>query len=218
MAFPSQFSEAVERQALTRTMDLVAFSICRPKSASSLNDWPVVHLDLKICAGPGLGALRLASVLAPQMSSLTVRMSPLQRTSILFDELISSCCLFLSLQRLELHNIYMHLVHEGESPWLVPAVSDNDQPVSNCVIALSALRLLATRLAQRAPSLDVIHITDEGWDDCDNIWKLEATYKVGLHGDIVLQGTPKFIMARAFRPSEGTARLLGMTPDNTEYD
>jgi hypothetical protein len=67
--------DVVEREALRQTVGLIAFSISPARSASSLDDWPVVHLDMDITKGAGVSALRIASSMAPQVSSLVVRMS-----------------------------------------------------------------------------------------------------------------------------------------------
>jgi hypothetical protein len=77
--FPLQFIDAVERESLTLAVDLESFSIFRAISASSLDDWQVLELEMTINDELGLSALRIASLLAPQISSLVIRMSRFTR-------------------------------------------------------------------------------------------------------------------------------------------
>jgi hypothetical protein len=73
--FPLQFIDTLERESLTGSVDLHAFSISRTISASSLDDWQVAHLQMEITKGAGVSAMRIVSSMAHRVSSLVVRMS-----------------------------------------------------------------------------------------------------------------------------------------------
>ncbi|KAJ7035505.1 hypothetical protein C8F04DRAFT_509985 [Mycena alexandri] len=75
LEFPLQFIREAERQSLAPAVDLDAFSISRTKSTSSLDDWRVVALEMMIVKGAGISSLRIASSIAPHVSSLILRMS-----------------------------------------------------------------------------------------------------------------------------------------------
>ncbi|KAK7031578.1 hypothetical protein R3P38DRAFT_820708 [Favolaschia claudopus] len=220
VTFPSRFQGAIGAQSPAHKVDLLAFSVSRSGFPSSLDEWPVTHLDLKF-VGIGISVLKIASMLASRTSSLTIRMCRFEQNAVDPNDLISLCCLFPSLRRLEFHHVYRHLVHAGQSPWPIPLVSDSDRPISECVVAHSALRWLSARLAQTTPSLDVIQFADDGFDygkgSDSYIWTLEVSYQVGYNRSIEYYGTPRFDMERKYRPPKETARLLCMTSENTRY-
>ncbi|KAJ7886017.1 hypothetical protein B0H13DRAFT_901523 [Mycena leptocephala] len=211
--FPLQFMDAAERESLRQTVGLVAFSISPTRRASSLDDWPVVHLDMDITKGAGVSALRIASSKSPQVSSLVVRMSCFAEQPVRIEDLISAIGFFPALRRLELHCVYRHLTFEGQAPWPMPASSDN-RKTSRSVEAHSALQWLSASVAQCALLLDAIHITDEGYDSLNgrlsHPWALEVTYQVRRNrAHLELHGTPKFVTAKRFR--------LADTPVSTIY-
>ncbi|KAJ7355378.1 hypothetical protein DFH08DRAFT_498217 [Mycena albidolilacea] len=72
--FPLQFIDTLERESLAGSVDLHAFSISRTISASSLDDWQVAHLQMEITKEAGVSAMKIASSIAPRVSSLIVRM------------------------------------------------------------------------------------------------------------------------------------------------
>ncbi|KAJ6478513.1 hypothetical protein C8R47DRAFT_1138588 [Mycena vitilis] len=204
--FPLQFREAVERQSLARTVDIAAFSVSRTRSATSLDDWPVVHLELLIEKGVGVAAMSIAQCMAPQLSSLIIRMSRFIRQPVRADNLISSLCRTPSLRTLELHCVSKHLSFEGQtSPWAVKPC-DHIKPTSNCTDAHSAMHWVAVRVAQSLSSLDLIHIVDEGCDSLNgrvhDRWSLEVTYRVRENRGLEIYGTPKFAAAKRFRLRE----------------
>ncbi|KAF7355578.1 hypothetical protein MSAN_01475000 [Mycena sanguinolenta] len=198
--FPLQFFDALEREYLTCAVDLVSFSISRTSSAS-LNDWPVVHLEMATTDGAGIFALTIASSMAPRLSSLIVRMPLSASQSVHIDDLISSLCLFQSLRRLELHCISRHLLVEAGTSW-VPPPEPTVPPTSQCAVAHAAYRWIATWVAQRILSLDFIHITDEGRDYLDRRgyqWDLALTYQVHPSRSIEVYGTPTVGVWHPFR-------------------
>ncbi|KAJ7223034.1 hypothetical protein GGX14DRAFT_656928 [Mycena pura] len=202
--FPLQFVDVLERKSLTGTVNLLTFSVSRTRTASSLDDWQVAHLEMEITKGLGVSALATASLIAPHISSLNVQMSRRAMEPVQADDLITSLCLFRSLRRLELHGVFKYLVIDGEVPWDLP-LSDAVRPTSKCVVAHSALRWLATSVAQRTLSLDLIHITDKGYDLLNHRssqWVLEVTYRVQQNRDIELHGKPRFVAGYRFpKPS-----------------
>ncbi|KAJ7355379.1 hypothetical protein DFH08DRAFT_1076482 [Mycena albidolilacea] len=200
--FPLQFIDAVEREALTGTVDLVAFSLSRTRSAVSLDDWQVAHLQMEITKGAGVSAMRIASSMAPRISSLVVRMSRWGKQPFHTEDLISSLCLLQDLRTLELHCVHRHLLFEGEAPWALPPSSPGLLPTSRCNVAHAALRWLTARVAQRALALDFIRITDEGYDFINHQnypWRFEAIYRVEQNREIGLYGTPVFRVGYRFR-------------------
>ncbi|KAF7356984.1 hypothetical protein MVEN_01034800 [Mycena venus] len=202
--FPLQFVNMLERNFLTGTVNLLTFSVSRTRTASSLDDWQVVHLEMEMAKGAGFSALAIASLIAPHISSLNVQVSRKAMEAVQADDLIASLCLFQSLQRLELHGLSKHLIIDGEVPWDLP-LSDAVLPTSKCVVAHFALRWLTACVAQRTLSLDLIHITDEGYDSLNHRsyrWVLEVTYRVQQNRDIELHGTPRFVAGYRFsKPS-----------------
>ncbi|KAF7356985.1 hypothetical protein MVEN_01034900 [Mycena venus] len=220
ITFPLQFVDALERESLARTVDLVAFSISRTGVTCPLDDWQVVHLEIVITKEVGIFTLTIANSMAPQISSLIVRMSRKAMEPIHIDNLISSLCLFSSLRRLELHGVFRRLLYEGVAPWAL----SSDDPVgqaSRCIVAHAALRWLAACVAQRALSLDLVHITDEGYDVLDrrshHSWELDVTYQVQQNRHIVFHGTPRFVMAKRFSPSDKQLAQLSMTKENSRF-
>ncbi|KAJ6581037.1 hypothetical protein B0H19DRAFT_491419 [Mycena capillaripes] len=204
--FESQFHDAMERESLSGAVDLIAFSISRTSSATSLDEWQVVHLDIEITKGVGVSALRFAHSLTPQLSSLDVRMARWGKEPVHIGDLVSSICLFPSLRRLELHWVYKHLIYEGPAPWPLPP-SNPKHGTSGCIAAHSALRWITACVAQYALLLNLVHITDEGYEllkgtSNGHPWKLEVTYQVQRNGDLRILGTPKLVAAPRFRLCE----------------
>ncbi|KAJ7643343.1 hypothetical protein DFH06DRAFT_597847 [Mycena polygramma] len=200
--FASQFLQAVERESLTLMVDLLSFSISRTRSTSSLDTWPLVHLELLIPKGAGVSALCIACQMAPHLLSLDVKMSRFDNDPVHTDDLISSLSIFPSLRRLELHRAYNHLVFEGQAPWVLPP-SKAAKRTSNCLDAHRALRWVTACVAQRALSLDFVHITDQGYDSLNgrirDQWSLSGTYGVRRNGNLELYGTTKFVAADRFQ-------------------
>ncbi|KAJ6515572.1 hypothetical protein C8R45DRAFT_212542 [Mycena sanguinolenta] len=197
--FPLQFFDALERESLGHAVDLVSFSISCTSSAASLDNWQVVHLEMEITEGVG-SALTIASSMAPRLSSLIVLMPLSASQSVHIDDLISSLCLFRSLGKLKLHCISRHLLFEAGASW-VPPPDPTALPTSQCVVAHAAYRWIAACVAQRLPSLDFIHITDDGRDYLNRRsypWNLKLTYQVNQNRRIEVYGTPRFVVQQQF--------------------
>ncbi|KAJ7708833.1 hypothetical protein B0H17DRAFT_1031020 [Mycena rosella] len=196
--FPLQFRDAVE--SLDRTVSLNGFSISRTGSAS-LDTWRVTALELTLHTADGISGLRLASALAPELSSLVIRMSSddSSRRPIPVDDLASALGCFPSLRRLNLHKIFQHLVFEGPAPWDSPP--DADLNTSNCMIAHAALHWIMARVAQCTPTLELVHGADQGYDGKGHLmhpWRLEATYQVRRNFGLDFDETPHFIITDRF--------------------
>ncbi|KAJ6490283.1 hypothetical protein C8R47DRAFT_1319976 [Mycena vitilis] len=194
ITFPLQFLDAVERESLTGMVKLGHFSISRTMLASSLDDWPVVHLELEIIRGVGVSTLHVVRPLAPRLSSLVLRMAPAGKQRVQIGTLVSLLSAFPSLQRLELHNVSRHLAFKGRAPWALPP-SDSVEHSSRCLRAHRALRWVSARVAQHALLLEVILITDEGFETLPETpglhpWSLKVTYRVQQNHDLELHGTP----------------------------
>ncbi|KAF7355577.1 hypothetical protein MSAN_01474900 [Mycena sanguinolenta] len=177
--FSRQLFDALEREPLACALNLISFSISRTWSASSLNDWQIVLLEVEIIEGAGISALTIASSMAPRLWSLTVRMPLSASQSVHIDDLISSICLFQSLRSLELHRISRHLLVEAGTSW-APPPGPTVPPTSQYAVARAAYRWIAACVAQRILSLNFIHITDEG---------CELTYQVHPNRSIEVYGT-----------------------------
>ncbi|KAJ7217716.1 hypothetical protein GGX14DRAFT_597533 [Mycena pura] len=200
ITFSSQFVDALERESLTRAVNLSAFSISRSSATSSLDDWQVAYLKMEITKGAGVSALAIASSIAPHISSLNFQMSRRAMEPVHKDDLLSSLCLFRSLRKLELHSVYGRFACGGEVPWDLPP-SNPVRPTSKCVNAHAALRWLTGYVAQRTPSLDLIHITDQGCDLLNRHsypWDLQVTYRVQQNRDLELYGTPRLVAGYRF--------------------
>ncbi|KAJ7493313.1 hypothetical protein B0H11DRAFT_2005847 [Mycena galericulata] len=199
--FPLQFSDALERESLSRTAGLYAFSISRMGTSSALDDWPVVQLEVTILKATGIAALNIASSLAPQTSSLRLRMSRWGKEAITIDDFIPLLPRFSSLQKLDLRGMYRHLIFEGPARSVLPS-SNAVRKSSGCFAAHAALRWLVARAAEFVLSLHFIHITDEG-DDLRGRstlfpWKLEVTYRVLWNRELEAIGTPQLVMDDLF--------------------
>ncbi|KAJ6561133.1 hypothetical protein DFH09DRAFT_503649 [Mycena vulgaris] len=199
--FPMQFMSAVDRDDLRRTVILNSFSISCTGSPF-LDSWQVTEVEMTITKAVGVSALRIISSLAPQLSTLVIRMPRAGRSSIPVDDLVSALGCFSSLRRLDLQFVYKHLLFGGQAPWAL-APSDTGRKISDCITAHAALRWITARVAQGASAIDFFHLTDQG-DDCDghlrHVWKLKATYEVRRDGQVELTGTPQLIMAARYRP------------------
>ncbi|KAF7356988.1 hypothetical protein MVEN_01035200 [Mycena venus] len=204
ITFPSQFIDALEQESLTRAVDLSAFSISRISATSSLDDWQVAYLEMEITKGAGVSALAIASSIAPHISSLNFQMSRRAMELVHIDDLLSSLCLFRSLRKLELHRVYRRIACGGEVPWDLPP-SNPVRPTSKCANAHAALRWLTGCVVQRTPSLDLVHITDQGCDSLNHHsypWALQVTYRVQQNRDLELHGTPRLVAGYQFsKPS-----------------
>ncbi|KAJ7682482.1 hypothetical protein DFH06DRAFT_1389119 [Mycena polygramma] len=214
IAFPLQFLDAAERQSLAGMVQLGHFSISRTIPASSLDDWPVVHLEMDIVRSVGVSALTIIRSTTPHLSSLVFRMAPSGKQSARIDTLVSLLSGFPSLQRLELHNVSRHLTFKGRAPWALPP-SDSVVHTSRCVRAHRALRWVSGRVAQRELLLEVIHLTDDGFERLPETpglhpWSLEVTYRVQENRDPELHGTPaekfgrqvpKFSKSKGMKPA-----------------
>ncbi|KAJ7035503.1 hypothetical protein C8F04DRAFT_1342362 [Mycena alexandri] len=185
IAFPPQLYDAVERTVLARTISLNAFSISRPPSASSLDEWPVTELEMTIAKSASVSGLRIASLAAPNTSVLIVRMSRSVQHAV---------------HILELHHLYRHLLYEGQAPWILPPPVGK---TSRCTSAHSALLWIAAQVA----SLELLHITDEGSDlevsehekRFNHPWTLKAMYRIQRNGDVEYHGTAHMDVAKRYR-------------------
>ncbi|KAJ6561132.1 hypothetical protein DFH09DRAFT_503650 [Mycena vulgaris] len=207
--FPGLFMEALERDALGRTVTLHSFSISRAGS-SSLNSWQVTKVEMTIAKPGGVSALRIISTLAPHLSTLAIEMSRCGRRPIRIDDLVSALSCFPSLRRLELRYIYRHLLFKGQAPWALSA-SEPGRETSNGMAAHAALQWITAHVAQRVLTLDLIHMVDDGSDGTGRLrhpWRLEATYQVQRNPGITFQGTPEFVMADWFRLPPQSEHLL----------
>ncbi|KAJ6515573.1 hypothetical protein C8R45DRAFT_1067150 [Mycena sanguinolenta] len=207
ISFPLQFIHALEIESMAGAVDLISFSILRTRSASSLDDWTVSHLEMAITKGVGISALTIANSMAPRLSSLIIRMPLSASQSVHIDYLILSVCCFQTLRRLELHRLSRHLLFEEGAPWALLPPDPDIRPTSRCAIAHAAYRWIAACVAQRIFSLDLIHITDEGRDYLNRRsypWDLELTYQVHQNRSIEVYGIPRFFVGsqfRGFKPS-----------------
>ncbi|KAJ6478509.1 hypothetical protein C8R47DRAFT_634170 [Mycena vitilis] len=200
IVFPSQFLDAVEREPPPREVDVVAFSISRPQAASSLDDWPVIHLELK---GVDASALRIARLMAAQLSSLVIRMPGFVKKRLHIDDLVASLSLFPSLQRLDLHGLYHHLLFEGQTPRAL-SPSDSIKQTSKCNDVHYALQHITARVAQRARSLSLIYITNAGTEflpgtTLSRPWSLQVAYRVQQTRELEFHEPLDFVAAERFR-------------------
>ncbi|KAK6978118.1 hypothetical protein R3P38DRAFT_497753 [Favolaschia claudopus] len=220
--WPFSLLDASERHTLTSTVELVAFWISPHKPASPFDDWQVVRVEVEVKEADGVSALRLLSVLAPQLTSLILRIRLPTRfsvRSVRSTDLVSSLCALKSLQKLELQYVYEEFSHE-HLPCALPS-QDSASPISGCVDAHAVFRSLSACIAKRVTSLSLIHIVDAGDDfraDCGyQHWSFDVTYQVGLNREIEFEGLPRFSISQNFRPPDDIAQSLSMTKENTEY-
>ncbi|KAK7030552.1 hypothetical protein R3P38DRAFT_853240 [Favolaschia claudopus] len=217
--WPLSRLDVPEGRILNRALKLVAFSISPTKTTPSFDDWPVTEVELELTETAGVCALPHVNALAPSISSIILRMT-LRAAKLLvhFDDFVSSLSVFTSLQKLELHHLDRRLVKE-EIPkaFLVQRSYD----MSGCVEALVALRSLSACIANRAPSLAVIHVTDDGFDSEPGYgpysWRLNVTYKVTANREIEFDRKTRFDMVGVYRPPDEIASRLCMTESNTCY-
>ncbi|KAJ7089834.1 hypothetical protein B0H15DRAFT_839428 [Mycena belliarum] len=193
--FPSRFIDALDREDLGRAVVLAAFSLsCNGRA--SVETWQeVTELQMMIRMPAGLAALSIATSLAPQLSSLILRMSLNEIQPFRLDDLLSALACFPLLRRLDLYRVYSRFLWEGPTPWALPP-SDTGQLVSGCMVAHAALHWIASRVAERTSTLEF------GYDGKGRLlrwWKLDATYQVRRNPDsLEIHGIPTFDMASRF--------------------
>ncbi|KAJ7089831.1 hypothetical protein B0H15DRAFT_273511 [Mycena belliarum] len=197
--FPSQFGDAVESECLGRSVVLNAFSISRTALSSSIDDWQVVELAININKALGLSGLRIASSLAPHLTSVSIGMD--RSSPIPVDDLVSALCCFPALRNLDLRSVYYRLRFAANAPWALPS-SNTGPMISECMIADAAFRWIAARVAERTATLDLLHLTERGYEGegrLRHLWRLNATYRVQRKPNgIEFIGTPTFVMADRF--------------------
>ncbi|KAF7357000.1 hypothetical protein MVEN_01036600 [Mycena venus] len=221
MPFAPQFLNALRSEGLFRVR-LDSFSIARPASWTSLKDWKVVKLELRLddarlVSSSGFSALEAATMLAPGISSLDIILpnshfvSMFTPASTHIDEFAKSLSSMPSLRTLHLTNAYASLSAGGETPWILPSskralrAAREARGTSSCVTALDALRWYGARIVQQAPVLELVHVTDGGTDGRGRFttpWRLEASFRVRCNGarDLEIVGTPKLEMAPKYLP------------------
>ncbi|KAJ7777339.1 hypothetical protein B0H16DRAFT_1505172 [Mycena metata] len=196
--FVPQFNELVRSGPVNSWVALKSFSLSRPASWSSLEDWPMMDLTLLICDDAGIRDLTKVFLLAPTISSLRIDFLVRNRgpASIHIDHFAEPFSSLPSLQILHLENAYIHLQSEQ-------MLSDSENPrefggkSSGCFSALRVMRRHMERVAQAAKAVELIHITDAGFDGKDsNTWKLELSYEVRSNEsrDLAVVGSPKLEM------------------------
>jgi hypothetical protein len=142
---------------------LHSFSIARPSiSWSSLKDWDVMHLDLKVTEhASGISALKLESVFAPCLSSFHVvlpvkrwntlpchivclqkkPLAPYPHVLLEQDEFIEPFASMPFLRILSLSNGYTNLGADVPSPWMTTlGNTENTYGTAEWVTALHALQ------------------------------------------------------------------------------
>ncbi|KAJ6605811.1 hypothetical protein B0H10DRAFT_601326 [Mycena sp. CBHHK59/15] len=198
--FASQFVDEIRSEGLTKAVQYQEFTLVRTTPLMSFGDREVSELDLSIVTSSGVSALRIASGLAPRLSSLILRMRPFGiRQSIHIDGLVSLLGRFPVLRTLHLYGTYQHLHFEGQTPGIVSKrITRQSKPVQKavgCVEAHAAMRWFINRIAQGSPAIDVIHIEDEGKvrdpEHSPHRWKLEASYRIWPNRDLEVLGTPE---------------------------
>ncbi|KAJ7089813.1 hypothetical protein B0H15DRAFT_272837 [Mycena belliarum] len=207
--FPLRFIDALDREDLCRAVALTAFSIsCNGRA--SVETWPVTELQMMIAKPAGLAALSIAASLAPQLSSLILRMPPYDIQPVRIDDLLSALACFPSLRRLDLRYVYPNLRWEGPTPWALPP-SNMGQLVSECMVAHAALHWMTSRIAERTSTLELVHLFDEGFDGKGCLvhqWTFDATYQVRRSfGAVEIHGTPKMDMASRFTQPQNSKKL-----------
>ncbi|KAF8178625.1 hypothetical protein K438DRAFT_1844125 [Mycena galopus ATCC 62051] len=191
--------------------DLESFSIMRPASEwSSLKDWNVVQIQLKLRYTDRISVLKWASALAPHLSILELFLEPSRHTyPCHIDKFVLPFALVPSLRILHLSHGYTNLGINGRSPWIhsQPANMRTRLGSSTGVTALHALQWYMTRVAQQATGLEIIHVTDSGLDGAARAraatpWSLEASFRVLANEgrDLELLGSPKLQMAAKYLP------------------
>jgi hypothetical protein len=110
-----------------------------------------------------------------------------------------------ALRTLHLTNAYLHLHFGRQTPWIATM---DALGTSACVTAYHATFWFMTRVAHRATSLELIHITDEGRDGVPRsspFWTLRVSYRVrnarnnGVR-DLDVIGIPKLEMHPRYLP------------------
>ncbi|KAJ7777356.1 hypothetical protein B0H16DRAFT_955467 [Mycena metata] len=177
---------------------LDSFSISRPASWSSLEDWPVVDLKLTIKDTLRLHDLGTIFGLTPQLTSLDIKFPVSLETAPITIHSGSLAQPFSSLRflrTLHLKNAYAHLHSDSANE-----STSRSRNFSICFSALRAMRGHAERIAEQAPGLELILITDAGYDESPTPrepWKLQSTYRVqsSTCRDLHMIGLPELEMA-----------------------
>ncbi|KAF7357006.1 hypothetical protein MVEN_01037200 [Mycena venus] len=153
------------------SVKLNSFSIARPASWTSLADWEVVQLELRLdpprlVSTTGFFALEAATMLAPRLSTLDLILPDLRYVKhqkpppIHVDDLAKSLRSVPCLRTLHLTNAYASLGAGRETPWIPSRHASKPQDTPAAIS--TALRWYMARIAQQVPALELVHITDEG--------------------------------------------------------
>ncbi|KAJ6497695.1 hypothetical protein C8R45DRAFT_983883 [Mycena sanguinolenta] len=170
--FAQDFQAAMDAEE-TWGVQLNSFYVVRPISWSSLKDWKVDHIVLGLDGAKRISVLKVASLHAPHLSVLELIIRESEHPQPYnIDKFVAPFGYMPSLRTLHLYYGYAHLDANGQSPW------EPGNPTG--VAALSALQWYMTHVAQQATGLEVIHVTDQGYEGAARTapWSLHASFRV----------------------------------------
>ncbi|KAJ6515705.1 hypothetical protein C8R45DRAFT_1205918 [Mycena sanguinolenta] len=159
LPFAKDFSAAVNAEHI-RGVQLNSFSIIRPRSWGSLEDWTVDQVVLNLYRAEAISVLKAAlSVHAPHVSGLELILREWEHAA---DEFV--------------------VPFGGQSPWTLSQQTTTQLENSTAAVtALRALQWYMTRVAQQATGLEVIHvISDQGSGGEGRMapWSVHASFRV----------------------------------------
>ncbi|KAJ7089784.1 hypothetical protein B0H15DRAFT_980605 [Mycena belliarum] len=207
--FAPQFAREVAQSSTGAR--LRSFSLAPVPSWTSLNEWKLVHLELKVGTQYAItAALEAVGMLAPRLPSLMLQADELgfhvpihiDFLAKSFDQLTTS-----ALRTLHLINFYRCLDNHGQSPWLsTERAARKTLGTSQCVMAHSAMLWYMGRVAERVPSLELIQVNDAGEDGKGRFrrpWSLDASYRMRIDGVHALEAlAPLLQMDSRFLPKK----------------
>ncbi|KAJ7746786.1 hypothetical protein DFH07DRAFT_589025 [Mycena maculata] len=193
--FPSIGAWLRESTSELGATQLRSFSISRVASWTALGDWDVVQLDLNL-APAHLSILKGLGPSLPRLSSLDITLpTGWAVRAIHMDDFASFFDCLPALRTLRLKNGYLNLHTNGQAPWKpvqqpIPRVWD-----SGCIRAHKTMVRYLAQAVQQARALDLIHISDIGFDGHGverRPWALQVSYRVRPNAsrDLDIVGTP----------------------------
>ncbi|KAJ7575044.1 hypothetical protein C8J56DRAFT_976936 [Mycena floridula] len=144
-------------------------------SSPEFQGWDVTGLILRV-SDSLLDVLRIATILFPQMSELTIEVTGLKLFHI--DDLISIISSFQHLQTLRFRRFLQYIDFGGKEPWRRRRTRSSPEAALSS-LSEAAMQWYILRLAAKVPSLEAIYIDEKGHDDPEKVhrpWDLEGWF------------------------------------------
>ncbi|KAJ7579238.1 hypothetical protein C8J56DRAFT_965170 [Mycena floridula] len=185
-------------EGLESAVALNAMSICRTPTSTSLDDWDVTELQLRLQSNT-LDVLKLTNTFYPRTSTLVLDFHEPTDRNIHMDDLITSLSRF-PLVNVKFVSARRHLHFGQEAPWAtdLPA-SQPDARISKRLEVNAALHWFFLRLVHKISSIEILEVQEGGqewylgtWGRRLGNWSIDATYRVDANS-LKVVGTPRLV-------------------------